>query len=164
MRYYGTSRDAATHPRDGRLRWEKSGPITITQPGYVYIYLSNENTTPVEVFFDEFKVTHTKSPVIQMDDYYPFGLAFNSYSRENSTPNQYLYNGKELQDELGLNWEDYGARMYDIALGRWWVIDPKSDKYHQWNPYAYALDREYYEKTLVYFKCFGYCNLNAIFL
>ncbi|MCE7864499.1 MAG: hypothetical protein DYG99_13235, partial [Bacteroidetes bacterium CHB5] len=29
-----------------------SGPITITQPGYVYIYLSNENTTPVEVFFD----------------------------------------------------------------------------------------------------------------
>ena len=130
----------------------------------MYIYLSNENTTPVEVFFDEFKVTHTKSPVIQMDDYYPFGLAFNSYSRENSTPNQYLYNGKELQDELGLNWEDYGARMYDIALGRWWVIDPKSDKYHQWNPYAYALDREYYEKTLVYFKCFGYCNLNAIFL
>jgi hypothetical protein len=60
-------------------------PITITQPGYVYIYLSNENSTPVEVFFDEFKVTHTKSPVIQMDDYYPFGLTFNSYQRENST-------------------------------------------------------------------------------
>ena len=62
-------------------------PIIITQPGYVYIYLSNEAASPVEVFFDDLKVTHTKSPVIQQDDYYPFGLAFNSYKRENSVKN-----------------------------------------------------------------------------
>jgi RHS repeat-associated protein len=115
-------------------------PITITQPGYVYIYLSNENTTQVEVFFDEFKVTHTKSPVIQTDDYYPFGLTFNSYQRENSTINQYLYNGKEKQDELGLDWLDYGARMYDNTIGRWMVVDPLAELGRRWSPYNYALD------------------------
>jgi len=32
-----------------------------------------------------------------------------------------MYNGKELDTERGLNWYDYGARMYDSALGRWHV-------------------------------------------
>ena len=61
----------------------------------VYIYISNEEETQLEVFFDDFTVEHVKSPVVQMDDYYPFGLTFNSYLRENATPNQYLNNGKE---------------------------------------------------------------------
>lgn len=51
-------------------------------------------------------------------DYYPFGLTFNSYSRENSLPNMYQYNGKEKQDELDLGWIDYGARMYMPEIGR----------------------------------------------
>ncbi len=48
--------------------------LTITQPGYVYIYLSNEETTPVEVYFDDLKVTQIKSMVVQEEEYYPFGL------------------------------------------------------------------------------------------
>jgi RHS repeat-associated protein len=108
----------------------------------VYIYLSNEETTPVEVYFDDFKVTHTKSPVIQVDDYYPFGLSISglSYQRENSAPQDLRYNGKELQDELGLGWLDYGARMHMAEIGRWGAIDGLTEKYNASSPYTYGLN------------------------
>jgi RHS repeat-associated protein len=92
----------------------------------------------VEVYFDDFKVEHVKSPVIQSQDYYPFGLAFNGYQRENSLANQYQYNSMEQQDELSLNWLDYGARMYMPDIGRWGVVDPLSEASRRWSPYAYA--------------------------
>ncbi|MFM7430999.1 MAG: RHS repeat-associated core domain-containing protein, partial [Flammeovirgaceae bacterium] len=110
----------------------------IAEAGYMYIWLSNENATPVEVYFDDFKVTHTKSPVVASDDYYPFGLAFNSYSRENTTPQDYKYNGKEEQTELGLGWLDYGARMYQPELGRFFTQDRFADKYLDLTPYHYG--------------------------
>jgi hypothetical protein len=56
--------------------------MVATMPGYVYVYLSNEETSPVDVYFDDFKVEQVKSPVVQSQDYYPFGLTFNSYQRE----------------------------------------------------------------------------------
>ncbi len=31
-----------------------------------------------------------------------------------------MFNGKELQDELNLDWYDFGARNYDIDLGGNW--------------------------------------------
>ena len=92
----------------------------------------------MEVYFDDFKVTQVKNPVIASDDYYPFGLTFNSYNRENSTPNQNLYNGKELQDELSLNTYDFGFRQYDPAIARWNVVDPLAGKRYWLNPYNFV--------------------------
>ncbi|MCU0420066.1 MAG: DUF6443 domain-containing protein, partial [Cyclobacteriaceae bacterium] len=109
-------------------------PITITQPGYVYIYLSNESPSLVEVFFDDFRVTHTKGPVIQTDDYYPFGLSFNSYQRENSVPNRKKFNSIEEVTDLGLNVYTALYRVDDPAIGRWWQIDPKPN--FSWSPYS----------------------------
>lgn len=45
-------------------------------------------------------------------------------SNSNSVANRFGYGGKELGDELSLNWHDFGARNYDQALGRWMNIDP----------------------------------------
>ena len=117
----------------------KTKAFTITQPGFVYVWLSNENEEELtDVFFDDFTVTHQHSPVFQADDYYPFGLTFNSYVPGDK--NKYLYNGKELQEDLGLGWYDYQARYYDPAIGRWHVIDPAADLMRRHSPYNYAFD------------------------
>jgi RHS repeat-associated protein len=104
----------------------------------VYIYLSNEETTPVEVYFDDFKVTHTKSPVVQMDDYYPFGLTFNSFQRENSTINRWKFQGQEHVDDLGLNWDSFKWRNHQPEIGRFFNVDPLAEKYVYNSPYAFA--------------------------
>jgi len=51
---------------------------------------------------------------IQIYDYYPFGLTFNSWQRLGGVKNDYLYNGKEMQDELDLGW---GGTGISIGLG-----------------------------------------------
>lgn len=117
-----------------------SASYTVKEPGYAFMYISNEQPVITDVYFDDVTMSVTPSMVIATSDYYPFGLAFNSYSRENSIPNDYLYNGKELQSELNLGWYDYGARMYMADIGRWGVVDPLSEKMRRWSPYNYAFD------------------------
>jgi RHS repeat-associated protein len=45
---------------------------------------------------------------------------------------------KELQDELGLAWYDYGARNYDAAVARFMNIDRYADNYSPLSPYQYT--------------------------
>ena len=51
---------------------------------------------------------------------------------------KYKYNGKELQDELGLNMYSYNARNYMPDIGRWGVIDPFTVLSPNKNPYHFA--------------------------
>jgi RHS repeat-associated protein len=53
-------------------------------------------------------------------------------------PNEYLYNGKMMQDEMGLGWYDYGARFYDPVLGRFHVPDPLIELHYNYTPFAYC--------------------------
>jgi RHS repeat-associated protein len=84
------------------------------------------------------------------DNYYPFGLTFNSYSRENSTENKYLYNQgtgektfkTERVYDLGLNVDQSKYRTYDYLTGRWWQVDPKADQGGQesWSTYQFGFN------------------------
>ncbi len=114
-----------------------SREITASENGYIFVYVSNESKWDVNVFFDDIKVEHEHIDIVQHDDYYPFGLAFNQ-SADRQLKNKYLYNGKELQDELGLDWYHYGSRYYDPALGRWHVVDPLASDYVYNSPYAFS--------------------------
>ena len=80
--------------------------------------------------------------VAEYNHYYPFGMQMEAlcYSSGADLTNNHLYNGKELQPDYGLQWYDYGARMYDPEIGRWNSVDPMAEKSRRWSPYNYGLD------------------------
>jgi len=59
----------------------------------------------------------------------------------NPTTSRYGYNGKEKVDEIsgqsGRNY-DFGERMYDADLGRFWSVDPLAKKFASLSPYAFV--------------------------
>jgi hypothetical protein len=78
------------------------------------------------VYFDDFKITHS-TRVEQSDEYYPFGLTFNSTRNPGSIPNQYLYNsGTIFNATLGVDWYETQKRIYDPALGQFRAVDPRT--------------------------------------
>lgn len=81
----------------------------------------------------------TKSILLQENHYYPFGEEFVGLDATAGS-NNYKYNRKELQEDLKLQWYDYGARMYDPAIARWHVVDPMAELDFNFSPYNYCLN------------------------
>jgi RHS repeat-associated protein len=70
-------------------------------------------------------------------DYYPGGATFNSWTRENSVPNNIKFQETEWQDELGLNLYDFDARLYDPYTWRTPTQDPHAEYYPEISPYSF---------------------------
>jgi RHS repeat-associated protein len=112
----------------------------VKEAGYAYVFISNEHPTQADVYFDDVKMSYTPSRVIQQSEYYPFGMqTANSWTRENTTGNNFLGNGgTELNTTSQLYDLDY--RNYDPVLGRMNGVDPMATKYASLSPYNFSFN------------------------
>ena len=113
--------------------------VAVKQNGYLYAYLSHdvESSSPsaTAVYFDDFTVEHEGISIVQHNDYYAFGAVYQQ-SANRVLSNRYLYQGKELQAELGLALYDFHARQYDPLLGRMNSVDPMAASWDGMSPYV----------------------------
>ncbi len=119
------------------------GYIEKETDGYKYFYQHKDHLGNIRLTYTDRNNNGsiTQDEILKENNYYPFGLKHKGYNNMISgVPHNYGYNGKEEQNELNLNWVDYGARNYDATIGRWMNIDNKSEKYHPVSPYNYTLN------------------------
>ncbi len=112
------------------------GRCTPNGTAFYYEYTIKDHLGNARV---NFRANGTMATHLEEMHYYPFGMLIEGIGTV-SPINDYSYNGKELNDDFGLNLSDYGARWYDASLGRWWAPDPLAEKYRRWSPYNYGVD------------------------
>ena len=105
----------------------EEGYVSLSDKKYHYYLKDHQGNNRV--------VTDQAGGMEEANYYYPFGGVFLSNGNDVQA---YKYNGKELDTKKGLNWYDYGAREYDVVLGRFTTMDPSSESYYSTSPYAYC--------------------------
>jgi RHS repeat-associated protein len=129
--------------------WLKINPSAAPNK-YIFPKFEAISPAPYEVLFYMFtqhpprlhprRLHHHQSPgnpllPLRYEDQPPSNQPVNLGTERN---NAYLYNGKEFNDDFGLNWYDYGARFYDPQIARFHSIDPLAENFTFQSPYVYA--------------------------
>ena len=84
------------------------------------------------------EVMHYNAQIVSVSDYYPFGMTIKERSWSDTSFNyRFGFNGYEREDDIAGAGSviDFGARIYDSRLGKFFSIDPIS--YPHWSPYQY---------------------------
>lgn len=97
--------------------------LTVTQPGYAYVFVSNENPTQVDVYFDDLSVTQEQFPVVFGADYYPFGLPMREIKDQEY---RFGFQGDFSYKNEQTGFNEFKVRMYDPRIGRWLSVDPQN--------------------------------------
>ncbi len=89
------------------------------------------------------KVVDSNDNVKETISYYPFGSEMKMQDpaqMAGDTWQPYRFTGKELDNQNGLNWYDFGARWFDVAgVPMWTSVDPLAEKYYNITPYSYCM-------------------------
>ena len=124
---------------DKPLLWQFDG-------GYVSL---NENGTPTSWNYyitdhlsSTRKVVDSKNNVKETINYYPFGSEMRMQDpaqMAGETWQPYRFTSKELDNQNGLNWYDFGARWFDVAgVPMWTSVDPLAEKNPSLTPYHFC--------------------------
>ena len=81
-------------------------------------------------------VVNDAGTVLETDDYYPLGGPLPTGTSTTLQPEK--YQGKDWNPAASFNVYDFGARLYDPALGRWISQDPLAEKYYLHSPYLFC--------------------------
>jgi RHS repeat-associated protein len=110
--------------RGGPFNWTRmKRNLALNQNGYVVGWLSHESNT--NTYFDAVDLVHIAGRLQEQQHYYPHGLRIEAgVASSVREPNKNLYQGKLMQEELGLQLYDFHARQYDPQIGRFWGLDP----------------------------------------
>ena len=89
------------------------------------------------------KVVGSDNSIKETINYYPFGSEMRMQAPAQMIGNTwqpYRFTGKELDNQNGLNWYDFGARWYDVAgVPMWTSVDPLCEKNPDVTPYMYCV-------------------------
>lgn len=102
---------------------ELANEIIVEKPGFVYIYISNEDERNITAYFDDFEVKHTYGNIAVAKDQYPFGLAMEGRKLERKYW-RYGYQGEYSEKDEETQWNAFQLRMFDPVIGRWTTTDP----------------------------------------
>lgn len=116
--------------------------VIVPQDGYVTAYVGNESD--VDVLFDDVTIEHRPGLRVQETQYDPAGLELAGLAPPSPGIrglNNYRFNGKEFQADLGLNWNHQDWRFFDPQLLRWHAGDPEVENGQEsWTPYSFGYD------------------------
>lgn len=96
--------------------------VHVEAPGYLYVFVTNESED-TDVWFDDLRISHKRSPVVAGGDYYPFGLAMED-RQATREPYRYGFQGQFSEKDLTTGMQEFDLRMYDPEIGRWITPDP----------------------------------------
>ena len=85
-------------------------------------------------------IVDSSGVVKERNDYYPFGARHARADYPQLAANRFKYNGKEEQVAGDLGYLDYGWRMLDKGLGRWFGRDKLSEMMPSLSGYVYGLN------------------------
>jgi RHS repeat-associated protein len=79
--------------------------------------------------------------VLQEAAYYPYGMKHEGLGTPVVGPeHRFLFQGKEMEQDFGVDWADFGARRYDGQVGRWWGVDAMAEEFPSESPYLVMND------------------------
>ncbi|QLE02021.1 hypothetical protein HX109_10815 [Galbibacter sp. BG1] len=118
------------------------GYVDAEGTGYRYVYQYKDHLGNVRLSYQDADGNGSiaTNEIVEESNYYPFGLEHKGYNNVvNGVENNYFnFNGKELDESLGLNVIEMDFRQYDPALGRFNVVDAMAEERNWLSPYNFV--------------------------
>lgn len=144
---FGSSKLGVLNRMDDVEGANNSGSMNTTWRGGKYYEIANHLGNVMSIISDRkvgiadpnnsTRISNYDAEIVSATDYYPFGMTARSFN--NGYGNYRTgFNGKENDKDAGEGVQDYGMRIVDNRLGRFFSVDPLTNEYPFLTPYQFA--------------------------